>query len=142
MIQGNLLHTHNVTRKCVENFQGRLKSKTSPKNGNFPKFRSIILNILTMDFFIVFICHGVMPSDCFQFCVQSRINVRQLRLMQQNILHTHNVARECVKKFLGSFEVKNFVKNMSTAEISKRHFEPSQNEFFIFFVFYTFIPPD
>ena len=43
-------------------------------------------------------------------------------MIQESILHTHNVTRKCVKNFLEPFEVKNFAKKWQNPEISEPHF--------------------
>tara|TARA_B100000519_G_C13953717_1_gene301930 strand:+ start:191 stop:403 length:213 start_codon:yes stop_codon:yes gene_type:complete len=50
-------------------------------------------------------------------------------MIQESILHTHDVTRKFVKNFLGPFEVKNFAKNWQNPEISKPHFGLEKTDF-------------
>ena len=50
-------------------------------------------------------------------------------MIQESILHTHNVTRKCLKNFLETFEVKNFAKKWQNPEISKPHFGLEKMDF-------------
>ena len=50
MIQGNILHTHNVTRKCVENFLGPFEVKNFAKNWQNPEISKPHFGLEKTDF--------------------------------------------------------------------------------------------
>ena len=55
--------------------------------------------------------------------------MRWIDRIEESILHTHNVTRKCVKKFLEPFEFKNFAKKWQNPEISKPHFGIEKMDF-------------
>ena len=50
-------------------------------------------------------------------------------MIQERILHTHNVTKKCIKNYLEPFEVKNFAKKWQNPEISKPHFGLEKTDF-------------